>query len=279
MKNETDKLSCAVVRDLLPLYHDGVVSDETKADVEAHIADCTDCTAEYEKLDRELPADESAPDTRKLFSTFAKKRKKKNRLVNVLCFLIGAVVVLAWAVHFMRTKQIVPYSPEAFTNDELRVYHYKYENCPYKGSDHIDPDHGLFIYLEEPAGMFDSDIVVSGGDVNIEFKHPIWNPDTYGMGTNYRIWIIPVDDSCRTLSINGRKICGIGEPNVDVPPYVEAYHRFESLRSGMWEEGYIDENAGRDAPCDYFVYYPNGDKNGGYIKWDLDGNEIENTLG
>ena len=48
------KLSCNVIRDLLPLYRDGVCADETRALVEEHLADCAACRAELEALDAPL---------------------------------------------------------------------------------------------------------------------------------------------------------------------------------------------------------------------------------
>ena len=36
-------ISCAVVQDLLPLYHDGVLSEESGRLVEAHLAQCPQC--------------------------------------------------------------------------------------------------------------------------------------------------------------------------------------------------------------------------------------------
>lgn len=48
------KLSCNVIRDLLPLYRDGVCADETCALVEEHLADCAACRAELEALDAPL---------------------------------------------------------------------------------------------------------------------------------------------------------------------------------------------------------------------------------
>ena len=42
MKND---LTCAVVRDLLPSYVEGLTSVETNRAVEAHLTACADCTA------------------------------------------------------------------------------------------------------------------------------------------------------------------------------------------------------------------------------------------
>lgn len=43
-------MGCGVVRDLLPLYVDGVASEETKAAIEAHLADCKACEAIFADL-------------------------------------------------------------------------------------------------------------------------------------------------------------------------------------------------------------------------------------
>lgn len=48
------KLSCNVIRDLLPLYRDGVCADETRALVEEHLEDCASCRAELAALDAPL---------------------------------------------------------------------------------------------------------------------------------------------------------------------------------------------------------------------------------
>ena len=38
-----NKISCNIIGDLLPLYVDGAVSEETKKLVEEHLAECEDC--------------------------------------------------------------------------------------------------------------------------------------------------------------------------------------------------------------------------------------------
>ena len=44
------KYSCDVIKDLLPLYHDEVCSEDTKKLVEDHLAECEKCGQFYEKL-------------------------------------------------------------------------------------------------------------------------------------------------------------------------------------------------------------------------------------
>lgn len=48
-------ISCEVIKDLLPLYHDGVCSCDSKAMVEEHLAGCENCKAELKAMDIMLP--------------------------------------------------------------------------------------------------------------------------------------------------------------------------------------------------------------------------------
>ena len=44
------KVSCDIVKDILPLYAEDMVSNATKKVVEEHICDCADCSKELEVL-------------------------------------------------------------------------------------------------------------------------------------------------------------------------------------------------------------------------------------
>ena len=44
------RVSCEIIRDILPLYYDKVCSKETCTLVEEHISDCAKCAEELEKL-------------------------------------------------------------------------------------------------------------------------------------------------------------------------------------------------------------------------------------
>ncbi|MDD3415838.1 MAG: zf-HC2 domain-containing protein [Lachnospiraceae bacterium] len=45
------KISCEIIRDLLPLYHDGVCSNESRQMIEEHLSECEDCRAELKAMD------------------------------------------------------------------------------------------------------------------------------------------------------------------------------------------------------------------------------------
>ena len=45
------KISCEIIKDLLPIYHDDVCSDDTKTIVEEHFIYCDSCKSELQEMD------------------------------------------------------------------------------------------------------------------------------------------------------------------------------------------------------------------------------------
>lgn len=48
-------ISCEIIKDLLPLYHDGVCSEDSKKVVEEHLEHCESCRDELRAMDSKLP--------------------------------------------------------------------------------------------------------------------------------------------------------------------------------------------------------------------------------
>ena len=85
------EFSCNTVRDMLPLYVDNIVSDDTRAIVEEHLTSCDACRKEYENMKNAfvLPADGDA----KQLKRFKGAWKKKKRLV-ALTAVIATILAL-----------------------------------------------------------------------------------------------------------------------------------------------------------------------------------------
>ena len=81
------KLCCNVTRDLLPLYHDGVCSDESRALVEAHLDECAECGAILKELRGEIEVPHESPDDQAVLKKLGKNVKR--------AWLRGAAAVLA----------------------------------------------------------------------------------------------------------------------------------------------------------------------------------------
>ena len=97
------KLSCEVARDLLPLYHDGVCSHESRELVEEHVKTCPDCAAILGELrgEIEVPHEESneAAVLKKLRKNVKRTWLKGAAAVLVLVLLAAAGWYGWWYVH------------------------------------------------------------------------------------------------------------------------------------------------------------------------------------
>lgn len=56
------KVTCDVIRDLLPVYHDEVCSPDSRAMVEEHLAGCDACRAELMAMDADISLPHPAPE-------------------------------------------------------------------------------------------------------------------------------------------------------------------------------------------------------------------------
>ncbi len=90
------KLSCEIIKDLLPLYHDGVCSDESKTVVEEHLAGCEDCKAELQSMNGALTVDNTEHNLKEAEAVKKlSKEWKKGMLKSLLKgILITAAIVL-----------------------------------------------------------------------------------------------------------------------------------------------------------------------------------------
>ncbi len=104
-------MHCHVVQDLFSLYQDDILSDETRAEVDAHLAECDSCRAFYEDMralyrrpsDRVAKAKSYQPDVDLDFANVAKKLRRAKRRNWMLG---GAVVALLLAAGVTITNQL-----------------------------------------------------------------------------------------------------------------------------------------------------------------------------
>ena len=86
-----------IIRDLMPLCIDGIASEKSRKAVEEHMAECSECKAEWENMRKDLKPCENIPlseETAKYKET-AKRVKKRHRwvLLKVTCALILALFI------------------------------------------------------------------------------------------------------------------------------------------------------------------------------------------
>lgn len=99
MRNE-----CNIIRDILPLYIDEIVSEDTVSFVEEHLEKCAACRTELENMKApnalEIVASDTQANDEKPLKAFAKKWNRKKRIiisafaaVLLLVMLLGSCLV------------------------------------------------------------------------------------------------------------------------------------------------------------------------------------------
>lgn len=101
------KVTCNVIRDLLPLYLENIASDDTCTMVEKHISLCEDCRKQLDemKLYNNPPIDTDVAPLRNLKATLRKK-KLQTIIFSVMLTMVFASITIA----FFTAPKYIPYS-------------------------------------------------------------------------------------------------------------------------------------------------------------------------
>lgn len=101
---------CEVIKDLIPLYSDGVCSETSKTLVEEHLEACDDCRKVYGICKSDFTAD--AVNEKEAVKKFAKKLKKKN-LTKIAAIVTVVLAVVLGSVYLLLVPEYtVPYSED-----------------------------------------------------------------------------------------------------------------------------------------------------------------------
>lgn len=151
-----EKINCNVIQDILPLYIDHAVCDDTKRLVEEHLTECESCRKSYNEIlddlvtpiDAEMKQD-SAEEIRRFKKFFSKKRRK-----TVFLSVTGAVVLFVGIVVFMNCyMRRIEYREADFTyitEDAGEVYFKEAVKGNYRWTNQLDRDSGIMtIYYEQ----------------------------------------------------------------------------------------------------------------------------------
>ncbi len=106
---ERVKLPCAVAEDLLPLYHDMVCSEESRALVEEHLAACGHCREVLSRMDYDVVSPSSADEMKPLVGLrSAWLRLRKKALLKGVIATAAAVSCLVGALFVMNDWKFIP---------------------------------------------------------------------------------------------------------------------------------------------------------------------------
>lgn len=261
---EQNKLRCEVVQDLLPLYHDDVVNEVTKREIEEHLSACESCTEQYRSLCEDIPKQSGAPQrtTKNLFRLIMKEERRKRIILTTLVCLCAAAVLTG--VY----KLLFGVNLKPLTSDDMniiRVYEYDLSDNFYANDSNGKNSKGIFVYYSVDAdklrGGSEGKLSWDNGVADYDFKVPLLSTGKKSDEKYTDIITIPIDDNSKEVRFAGRTIWKKGDAYEEPPAYVEGYHRFE----------YSYESSGFTVIDDHFILeMPDGTE----TVWDIDGNVL-----
>ena len=193
------KISCDIIRDLLPLYKDNVCSDASKDMVEDHLSVCQDCQEYYEQMNAELP--EIVPlkeegDPAKADWDFFEKISRK---LTYRQFIIGSVVavilltlytICTYSAPFIvsareKVMETVPFLDKRIPVDDVKVQDvYRLENgaiyCSFTVDSYISAFDRQYVVQDEGSPQVDTS--ASGGNTNGISLQRYWSDFTKAEG-------------------------------------------------------------------------------------------------
>ncbi len=88
-------ISCEIIKDLLPIYHDGVCSSESKLFVEAHLDKCEHCKMELKTMNTMLFGDNTTSNMNEAEAVVHLSKKwKKGMLLSLLKGVFTTIITL-----------------------------------------------------------------------------------------------------------------------------------------------------------------------------------------
>lgn len=110
------KVTCNIIKDILPLYVENMISDDSRAMVEEHIEHCQECQASLNEMKSTniLPKDTN---TSPLLKIQSKLRKKKVQIALLSAMLSLVIFVITMA--FLTAPEYIPHSEGNIVIEEL----------------------------------------------------------------------------------------------------------------------------------------------------------------
>lgn len=256
--NKKTEIHCDIVRDLLPLYHDGVVSEASKTVIEDHLAECEPCKKEYEELLLDLPIQSSNNNTKSKFKALISRQKTKRICILITSIILTCVLVLSTV--FVLTEVPLAQIPD----DEVKIHRvYGYES---------EDRYEFFVLFN--TNWYEAMSFELGeykdGIQSLDFKKPIISNKVDSSNSD-DIWRITLyneyAEELNSLSFRGKVIWNKDDADTKIPEYVYEYISNE-YKSDVWATTDLDVDK------DYIrISYDDGS----YKQWTIDGELVEQS--
>ncbi len=192
-----DTLPCPIVRDILPLYHDGVVSAETRSAVEEHLMECESCRAEYEAMEKQLPVKGAEPSTKKRFLAMVGRQKRKKIIAVVLAAVLAAAAAVG-GISALSEFCIVP-----LDWDRCELMDVCKVETPEGRKAFVRWSHDYGGSIATWRSLVETD---DGVRVEIEVKHPVLEWVSEKGVKRVDQWFVPIEGDLEEVRFNGQTV-------------------------------------------------------------------------
>lgn len=209
------KYSCGIIRDLLPLYHDGVCAGESAQAVEEHLADCEACREQYQALKEPEAAasDLDAVAEQKRVEALRRVRRaiRRKRILACALSMLAVLVLSGGTAGYLRGTEVTV-APESIE----RVDWADGDLTAWVQGDTYTQASSRLVTVEE-----------NGAPVNVLYfclRSTLWN----------RAWASASNGGARYTLAYGIQ----GAPEIDrVCYYAGNFEDFQKLTTADWERG------------------------------------------
>lgn len=183
------KYECNVIRDLMPLCADGIAAEESKAAVQAHIAECAACAAEWAEVQQggAVYPETAVPAETKRYAQTAKRvrRGRRRTVIAAVCVtLVLAAVGVCKGLHSVGAR----FTPEASALFDVRC-------------DTSIPEERLSVVGSYEANMAKQIVFVMSNDTENEYgAREFWCTENVQLAAFLGLWtgngatMRPLDD-------------------------------------------------------------------------------------
>lgn len=115
-----EKISCSIAKDLLPLYIEGILSEETAQVVEMHLQTCESCKKDFEIMRQEFvfpSAPKIQEENEKILKELKRQLKIKRILTGVVAVFVTIAVIISGYMVYTNVGEVYDF----FTEDNMVV--------------------------------------------------------------------------------------------------------------------------------------------------------------
>ena len=191
-----NKISCAVIKDLLPTYLDELTSEESNQMIQAHINECNECRATLENM-RAPEIDENQIEIEKKEIDFLKKNKEYLEAVlgitiGIAIFIVIVVLIFAFGRYSIKKRN----EAKPANISEIEEYHARTDYEPanmsildgnYKQISDNNLLSGGTIFIEDSSFkiFFDTHTIHSASSISNDNGDNIFDIMTYVYNSNH----------------------------------------------------------------------------------------------